>query len=107
MSNAKEIYSEASKYYCETKVPSSSIDQERYNKSKAREAKFNENWKKEKVNIVDIVEKYAPNAKAYENGYVVEYLENGSRLFIDCVSSVEEAKEKIKIVVDRNITFED
>ena len=69
MSNAKAIYSEASKYYCETKVPSSSIDQERYNKSKAREAKFNENWKKEKVNIVDIVEKYAPNAKAYENGY--------------------------------------
>ena len=50
MANAKEIYSEASKYYCETKVPSSSIDQERYNKSKAREAKFNENWKKEKVN---------------------------------------------------------
>ena len=45
--------------------------------------------------------------KAYENGYIVEYLQNGSRLFIDCVDSVEEAKEKIKIVVDRNITFED
>ena len=52
-------------------------------------------------------ENYITILKAYENGYIVEYLENGSRLFIDCVDSVEEAKEKIKIVVDRNITFED
>ena len=52
-------------------------------------------------------ENYITILKAYENGYVVEYLENGSRLFIDCVASVEEAKEKIKIVVDRNIVFED
>ena len=52
-------------------------------------------------------ENYITILKAYENGYIVEYLENGSRLFIDCVSSVEEAKEKIKIVVDRNIVFED
>ena len=52
-------------------------------------------------------ENYITIRKAYENGYVVEYLENGSRLFIDCVASVEEAKEKVKIAVDRNITFED
>ena len=52
-------------------------------------------------------ENYITILKAYENGYIVEYLENGSRLFIDCVDSVEEAEEKIKIVVDRNITFED
>ena len=52
-------------------------------------------------------ENYITILKAYENGYIVEYLENGSRLFIDCVDSVEEAKEKVKIVVDRNITFED
>ena len=55
----------------------------------------------------DTEENYITILKAYENGYVVEYLENGSRLFIDCVSSVEEAKEKVKIAVDRNITFED
>ena len=55
----------------------------------------------------DTEENYITILKAYENGYVVEYLENGSRLFIDCVDSVEEAKEKIKIAVDRNITFED
>ena len=52
-------------------------------------------------------ENYITILKAYENGYIVEYLENGSRLFIDCVDSVEEAKEKIKIVVDKDITFED
>lgn len=55
----------------------------------------------------DTEENYITILKAYENGYVVEYLENGSRLFIDCVSSVEEAKEKVKIVVDKDITFED
>ena len=52
-------------------------------------------------------ENYITILKAYENGYIVEYLENGSRLFIDCVDSVEEAKEKVKIVVDKDITFED
>ena len=41
-------------------------------------------------------ENYITILKAYENGYVVEYLENGSRLFIDCVASVEEAKEYVK-----------
>ena len=55
----------------------------------------------------DAEENYITILKAYENGYIVEYLEDGSRLFIDCVPSVEEAKEKIKVVVDRNITFED
>lgn len=55
----------------------------------------------------DTEENYITILKAYENGYVVEYLENGSRLFIDCVASVEEAKEKVKIAFDRNITFED
>ena len=55
----------------------------------------------------DIEENYITILKAYENGYVVEYLKNGSRLFIDCVASVEEAKEKVKIAVDKDITFED
>ena len=52
-------------------------------------------------------ENYITILKAYENGYVVEYLENCSRLFIDCVNSVEEAKEKVKTVVDKDIIFED
>ena len=55
----------------------------------------------------DTEENYITILKAYENGYIVEYLENGSRLFIDCVPSVEEAKEKVKIAVDKDITFED
>ena len=33
-------------------------------------------------------ENYITILKAYENGYIVEYLENGSCLFIDCVTSV-------------------
>ncbi|PJJ40994.1 hypothetical protein [Hallerella succinigenes] len=82
MSNAKEIYSEASKYYCETKVPSNPIDLARYNRAKLREKEFNENWKKEKVNIVDIVNQYAPNAKAYENGY--KYYFEGADNIVMC-----------------------
>lgn len=69
MSNAKEIYSEASKYYCEVSVRENPLDAARYERSKAREAKYNENWKRQKVNIIDIVEKYAPNATPCHKGY--------------------------------------
>ena len=55
----------------------------------------------------DTEENYITILKAYENGYVVEYLKNGSRLFIDCVASVEEAKEKVKIAVDKDSTCKD
>ncbi len=69
MANAKEIYSEASKYFCEVSVPSDTKVQEWFNKSKAREAEYNEKWKKFKVNLVDLVDKYAPNAQVYEKRY--------------------------------------
>ena len=94
MANAKEIYSEASKYYCETKVPASPKDQERYNKSKAREAKYNENWKKEKVNIIDIVNQYAPNAEAYENGYKFYFEGKDNVVMCDMVAGYLRIKNK-------------
>lgn len=74
MSNAKEIYSEASRFYCNVLVPANGEIEKDYNNSKLREQKHNENWLKEKVNIIDIVNQYAPNARVYQDGvkYVFE-----------------------------------
>lgn len=74
MSNAKEIYSEASRFYCNVLVPANGKIEKDYNNSKLREQKHNENWLKEKVNIIDIVNQYAPNARVYQDGvkYVFE-----------------------------------
>lgn len=68
MSNQKAAYSVVSLYYGEEVVPSNIIDRERFRRSKLREAKHNEKWEKEKVNVNDIVEKYAPNPKVYRKG---------------------------------------
>ena len=54
MSNAKEVYSKLSQYYVEYAVPSTPDLQSGYIASKKREALFNENWKKNKVNINEI-----------------------------------------------------
>ncbi|MCQ2121581.1 MAG: hypothetical protein MJY78_07130 [Fibrobacter sp.] len=94
MANAKEIYSEASKYYCETTVPANPWDQERYNRSKSREAKFNENWKKEKVNIIDIVNQYAPNAEAFEVGYKFYFEGEDNIVMCDMVAGYLRIKNK-------------
>ena len=68
MADAKTPYSIVSNYYITTIVPNSSIDQDRYDRSKERERKFNENWVKQKVNINDIVDKFAPGSDGYEDG---------------------------------------
>ena len=94
MANAKEIYSEASKYYCETKVPASSKDQNWYNKSKAREAEFNEKWKKNKVNLIDLVDQYAPNATVYEKRYKFFFEGEKYTVVTDMVSGYARVQEK-------------
>lgn len=94
MANAKEIYSEASKCYCETKVPANPIDQARYNRAKLREKEFNEIWKKEKVNIIDIVNRYAPEAKAYENGYKFYFEGKDNIVICDMVAGYLRIKNK-------------
>lgn len=68
MSNAKSAYSVISGYYSEQVVPSSQKDKNRYDRSKRREQKYNEEWKKEKVNVNEIVDKYAPDAESYRDG---------------------------------------
>ena len=60
----KALYSKASKYYVENHALSE-ID---YNKSKNRERLHNDNWEKQKVNINEIIDKFAPIFDAKEHG---------------------------------------
>ena len=62
MADYKSGYSQASSAYVNTVVPSNKIDKERYKRAKEREALYNNNWIKQKVNINEIVKKFAPNS---------------------------------------------
>lgn len=77
MSDSKSIYSEMSNYYINERVPSSNVDQGRYDRSKERERKYNENWKRRPVNINEICDKFAPGDDGHEEG--VKYVFEGSR----------------------------
>ena len=68
MSDSKSCYSEASKYYVEVETQSSEIDAKRYERSKERERRYNENWIKRSVNINDIVDCFTPGCEGYRDG---------------------------------------
>ncbi|WP_288801155.1 hypothetical protein [uncultured Fibrobacter sp.] len=107
MSNAKERYSETSKEYCEIKVPSSPLDLARYKRCKERERKFNENWKKEKVNIIDMVNRYAPNAKVYTKGYKFYFEGPDNVVICDMVAGylrIQNKKTKLFYRLDGSLT---
>lgn len=72
MGDAKSAYSEMSGYYVNDVVPSSAIDQGRYDRSKAREERFNESWKRNPVNINDICDRFAPGDMGHQQG--VKYI---------------------------------
>ncbi len=77
MSDSKALYSEASGVFIEEEV----IDQEwanrLYERSKAREAKYNDRWMANRVNINDVVERFAPESKGERLG--VKYIYKGKR----------------------------
>ena len=60
MANSKRMYSKLAEYYNGFVVPGSEKDRVRYEKSKERERKYNEHWKQHKVNLNELVNKYAP-----------------------------------------------
>ena len=60
MGDAKTPYSEASKYYVENTVATSGEQQKAYDKSKERERRHGKKWEKQKVNINEIVDEFAP-----------------------------------------------
>lgn len=76
MADSKTPYSTVSNYYVTTTVPSSSVDQRRHDRSKERERKHNDNWNKQKVNINEIVDQFAPNSTGQIEG--VKFVFQGS-----------------------------
>ncbi|MCR5457179.1 MAG: hypothetical protein K6F14_03790 [Clostridiales bacterium] len=80
MADSKSAYSEASKHYIEVKVPASAKDQKKFDKSKLREAKYNENWKKQMVNLNEIIDQYCPNYTVKEKGE--KYVFRGDRYHV-------------------------
>lgn len=68
MADYKTGYSDASSNYVSNTIMNSEVDMKKYNDSKAREAKYNENWSKQKVNINDIVDEFAPNSTGKVSG---------------------------------------
>ena len=59
--------------YIENTVPSSQIDQDRYDRSKEREIKDNENWCSQKVDLNEIVDHFIPES----DGPVTQKTESG------------------------------
>lgn len=87
MADYKSAYSDISKDYIENTVPSNPVDQGRYDRSKNREALYNENWIKQKVNLNEIVDKFVPSLEGFveqhsEGG--VKYDFEGERYIVKC-----------------------
>lgn len=73
MADNKARYSEAAKNYAKVMIHSSILDALRYYKSKLRESKFNENWKKNMVNLNDIVNQFTPGVKGKAKGVKYQF----------------------------------
>ena len=87
MSDYKSDYSDESKCYIENAVPASLMEQGRYERSKIREAKNNENWVRQKVNLNEIVDRFVPKGgevitQRTEGG--VKYNFEGTRYIVKC-----------------------
>ena len=87
MADYKSAYSDISKDYIENTVPFNSVDQGRYKRSKEREAQYNENWIKQKVNLNEIVDKFVPSVEGFVEQYTeggVKYDFEGKRYIVKC-----------------------
>jgi hypothetical protein len=81
MSDSKQRYSDSSRSYISNDVPNSTVDRERYDRSKDREAKWNENWKKQPVDLNEIVNQFTPGAQGRRKG--VKYVFENARWRVD------------------------
>lgn len=73
MADSKSRYSAAAKHYARVMSHGSMLDAVRYARSKAREAQFNENWKRNSVDLNEIVERFTPGAKGKPHGVKFEF----------------------------------
>lgn len=77
MADAKDLYSETSSVFVNNDAVELEEAKKIYESSKEREARHNEEWKKNPVNINDIVDRFAPgSAGERANG---KYIYRGDR----------------------------
>lgn len=81
MSDSKQRYSDSSRSYIGNDVPGSMVDQGRYDRSKDREARWNESWKRQPVDLNGIVSRFTPGAQGRRRG--VKYVFENARWRID------------------------
>lgn len=87
MADYKTSYSSTSRKYIKKDVSVSALEQGRYDRSKIREAKYNTEWCKRKVNINDLIKKFILDRgdnviEKSQSG--VKYNFEGSRYIIKC-----------------------
>ncbi len=70
MADGKDDYSEESNRFVSEEIPSSDEAQLAYARSKAREEKHNEEWLKNKVNLNEVIDKFAPGSEGTRMGDV-------------------------------------
>ena len=71
----------ASRSYIGNDAPGSMVDQGRYDRSKDRETRWNESWKRQPVDLNDIVSRFTPGAQGRRRG--VKYVFENARWRID------------------------
>lgn len=73
MADSKTSYSIAAKFFARVMSHGSMLDAIRYARSKLRESKFNENWKKHMVNLNDVVNQFTPGVKGKPKGVKFQF----------------------------------
>ena len=86
MADSKTKYSDSSNNYINKTVPNSENAQKDYNNSKMKEQKYNNEWSTQKVNINEVVEKFAPNTDGYVKGYKYIYESERYQVVADMVA---------------------
>ena len=94
MADSKEKYFDSSSNYINKTVPYSEEAKHNYNVSKKKEEKYNVEWSKNKVNINEVVDKFAPNSEGHVEGY--KYVFEGERyqIIADMVAGSLRIKDK-------------
>lgn len=103
MADSKSKYSSEAKFYTRVTSHSSIVDAIRFARSKHRESKFNENWKKHMVNINDVISQFTPGVKGKPKGVKFQFENENYIVKVDMPSGylrIYDKKAKSYIRID-------
>ncbi len=105
MADSKARYSSAARHYARVVSHGTMLDAIRYAMSKAREKKYNENWKKHMVDINDVVKKFTPGVKGEPKGVKFEFKNDNYIIKVDMPAGylrIFDRKKKKYVKLDGN-----